>query len=331
MSEASPAIHGTNIRAALRQHGWLSAHVYYRGTTYGDSCDRVILEVIEPLLRLCFARRLISRAFYIRYADYGPHVRLRMWAEIERSEPDLKALVEQEVETSLGSELRARPNVPRDATGYERSRCEYLLWIPYEPEMDRYGGPAGVRVAEDFFCRSSEVAIAALRRLSPGDRPARLGIALVANVVLAGVFAETPAAAAKLMRTHRDYWMRALMVNNVEHWAELEDRYSRQASMLEHQVYAVWELVQRGYGLPDPLDRYLDAALKLREDLRRVASEGRVVAGGVPIPWVDIPVRLVPSYAHMMSNRLGVSPAEEIYIAHLISRTLAAWPEAGPP
>ncbi len=38
------------------------------------------------------------------------------------------------------------------------------------------------------------------------------------------------------------------------------------------------------------------------------------------------PGRIVPSYAHMTNNRLGVSITEEAYLAHLIYRTLNAVP-----
>ena len=50
----------------------------------------------------------------------------------------------------------------------------------YEPEVERYGGPWGVALAEELFHRQSETALALLGKIEPGTRPQRLGKGLLA-------------------------------------------------------------------------------------------------------------------------------------------------------
>ena len=54
----------------------------------------------------------------------------------------------------------------------------------YEPEVERYGGPWGLTLAEELFHRQSETALALLEKIAPGTRPQRLGKGLLAMLVL---------------------------------------------------------------------------------------------------------------------------------------------------
>jgi hypothetical protein len=61
------------------------------------------------------------------------------------------------------------------------------------------------------------------------------------------------------------------------------------------------------------------AAARLR--LRELFHAGRLLAQGQPAAnWGWCLEWVVPSYLHMTSNRLGLTIAEESYLAHLIHR-----------
>ena len=166
---------------------WLSGHLFLDTRAHPGAADRVLLEVVRPFVRRCLERGWISRYFFIRYWELGPHLRLRLCGEERVLEEVVRPALEEHVDAALAAQLRgrARGDLPGDAV---RSPVEALVWIPYLPEAARYGGPEGVRLAERFFFCSSEVAMECLERLTAGDRAQRLGITLMAQVTALGAF-----------------------------------------------------------------------------------------------------------------------------------------------
>jgi hypothetical protein len=68
---------------------------------------------------------------------------------------------------------------------------------------------------------------------------------------------------------------------------------------------------------------------EIREELRALFDQGRVLVGGqVPTEWVRAWQPLVPSYLHMMNNRLGITIQEESYLGYLVTRALGRPAEA---
>jgi thiopeptide-type bacteriocin biosynthesis protein len=286
--------------------GWLSAHLHLDGDLYAEAADRVILEVVSPVAAECLRRRWARRFFFVRYGEGGPHVRFRLLAREDGLEPRLRRLLDG-----------------RTAGGTVRE----IAWVPYEPEQERYGGPAGVAVAERFFDASSRAAVAALRKLSPGDRPARLGKALLALLAGLHAFGLERAAAAAQIRTYGESYLRHLAPTADFHGrlsGSFERGLEKQAGTLAAYVEAAWEALEAGTGLPPEMARY---RRRLGEAWRRLASpapgtrrgsEAAPAAGDAAL-WGSI----VPSYLHMTSNRLGATVQEEAYLAVVAGATLA--------
>ena len=89
--------------------------------------------------------------YYLRYWETGPHLRVR-FKNADLADR-LRDLITQQDFATVDDEPDWLPH------GDVRE-------IPYVPETDRYGGPDALPIAEEVFCRSTEVAIAVLKATS---------------------------------------------------------------------------------------------------------------------------------------------------------------------
>jgi len=139
---------------------WTSLHVFIHDFARLDAflCD-------------CLAgmpRGFLVDSFFIRYWLGGPHVRIRF--------RDAAAAVELEahVRAYLARNAFVSTLVPdsyyeRFATQLHTEPRRYwhgngeLHYIPYEPEVARYGGPAGLALCERYFVDDSNATLALLR------------------------------------------------------------------------------------------------------------------------------------------------------------------------
>lgn len=290
---------------------WLTAYLFFEDHVYSETADRVIREVVAPLARAC--RPDAVRWFFLRYAEEASHVRLRFLAP----RPVLEETIWPRIaEAAASSELVVRATRER-----------------YEPEVERYGGPWGLALAEELFHRQSETALALLEKIPPGTRPQRLGKGLLAMLVLLFLYRGERRSAAGLARDYGTSYLKiwAVDAEEQEQWLRtFEEAFDRQADRLADYVESAWDALESGGELTPELDAYRrdmdDGARRLRElfDQGRLRLHGRTAAD-----WDEHVRFIVPSYIHMMNNRLGVLIQEESYLSVLIARTLGESPEHG--
>jgi thiopeptide-type bacteriocin biosynthesis protein len=287
---------------------WLSAHLHVDGAVYGPAADRAILDAVAPVAAECLRRRWARCAFFLRYTAGGPHLRLRLLGRPGDLGAHVRPLIEDRV-----------------AAGVVRG----VDWVPYEPELDRYGGPAGVEVAERLFADSSRLAIELLAGLAADDRAARLGKALLAMLTLLHVFVGEREAAAVTIRRYGQAYL-AQQVPDPDRGRRLarafEGGLDRQADTLAAYVEATWEALERRSGLPPALERYRRRLGAARRRLRAV-FERRLLLDAHGAPWARFEpaaAAIFPSYLHMTNNRLGVGIQEEVYLAVVAHGTLGA-------
>jgi thiopeptide-type bacteriocin biosynthesis protein len=311
------------------ERAWLSEYLFFPANIYGGECDAVIRDVVEPFVRTCREHGWIDRWFFIRYSERGFHVRLRLHGipEVlrERAQPALRELVA----SVHPAAVEGYPEPP----GTEGQGVTHFMEVEYEPEVERYGGPDGTVLAEDFFCRSSEAALALLQRVSPTERSGRLGKALLAMVVLMHAFRPERGAAADFARNYGINYLRSLVPDDERREAWLNafgSGFEQQAANLTAYVDEAWERLETGEPLSDALDRYRDDMAAVAARFRELFDAGRLLRDGRPMEQWDFAVAgIVSSYVHMMNNRLGISIQEESYLAYLIHRALGVPAPAG--
>ena len=290
---------------------WLSIHLHFHGHMFGAEADRVLLDDVTPWLDAWRKDSLFESFFFIRYELGGPHIRLRL---LPRDSSCREVL-----ERQISEKAAASP------------RIEAVRPQPYEPELDRYGGPAGLGPSEEHFEASSVAALRLLAKIQPGDRPARLGKAMLAQLVLLhGLLPDRDQAAALIHAFGSSYLRhRAGDPGRQQQWLdEFQRGFDRQSDRLAAYVEAAWSALEDGDALTPELDD-LRADLKTtRTHLQAAVDRGELVNGDGPTDWQGCVGWLLPSYLHMTHNRIGADLREEIYLAVLIEKTLRTAPSA---
>ncbi|MFD5461854.1 lantibiotic dehydratase [Kitasatospora sp. NPDC127059] len=129
---------------------WLYAKLYCSTARQDELLDRQLPQLLAEL------PAAVDRWFYIRYLDPRPHLRLRFHGD----------------PTALCAELLPALGAWADRLA-TAGLAERLVLDGYEPELERYGGPAAMAAAERVFAADSRSCLVQLRLL----RERRLDIA----------------------------------------------------------------------------------------------------------------------------------------------------------
>jgi thiopeptide-type bacteriocin biosynthesis protein len=313
---------------------WLSVYLFFNGWIYAPECDRVVVDVVEPFVRRCQAQGWIDQHFFIRYSEFGPHVRLRLLGAPEVLGGEVWPALVQHLRAAnpevVVDERPESPAVPQRADD-EPVRVTHVARVEYEPETDRYGGPHALLVSERVFEVSSDAAFALTARMTT-ERSSRLGKGLLSMVILVHVFCGDRERGAALAQMYSTNYLRSLVREDGgrDAWLDAFDQgFSQQSENLMEYVDAVWEAMDDGDSLSDTLDAYADGMRRHADELRALLQQGRVQVGGEnAAEWTRVSNGIAPSYIHMMNNRLGITLQEESYLGYLITRALGRPAEA---
>lgn len=284
---------------------WIGAHVYFRdGSIYGSRCDAVIVDAVAPIARKCIDRGWAARYFFLRYSEAGPHVRLRLLASPDTIEGVIRPTVETDIAAAGGVSLR---------------------WVPYVPEIERYGGESAMPLVERAFHASSDLALALIPAAAGSPHSARLGGALMAMTVLLHVFAADRGQAVELTDAFSTGYRRVVTGGDDAALLSAFDAGYSSQQHLSSYVDDIWERLSGNEPTVPPLDAYHASMCDLREALHAVHDRGLLECRGRRgQSWDTCVAALLPSLIHMTNNRLGVPIPEEAYLGHLIRASLGA-------
>jgi class I lanthipeptide synthase len=273
---------------------WLYAKLY----TGHATSDQILTEVIGPLVAGGPDGRAAPPWFFLRYSDPHWHLRFRVHGD--------PAWLYGELLPRLTAQARAM---------LDDGRLWKLQLDTYEREIERYGGPIGIALAEQLFAADSACVVDILGMLA-GDAgiDARWRLALRGIDQLFDDLAFDLAARLSIMRNARDAFAREHRVDTaVTFQRGLGDKYRKERGALEAL-----------------LDRTRDAESELEPGFERFAA--RSVANAPIIAelraaeqrgalTLSVP-ELVPSYIHMHVNRLirSAQRAHELVLYDLLAR-----------
>lgn len=325
--------------------GWLSLHVFYAA-----NANPVLVHCVRPLMRQLREQGLLRTWFFIRYWLEGPHIRLRMLPE----SPAAAALVAETAETAITEFLRRRPALyeeDRNTSGdlyknmflaeYSQQRWDELYGadgqmpfrpnnsvahIPYERELTRYGGPAGMELAEWHFEQSSATVLTLLETTNVHVRQILLGQAAQLTAGLCFAFLGDEQAVATFLVRYRTMWETSYQEPSDGQHARFDRSYERMSERLVARLRHVRDSVRGEAGAaPTPLERsWLAHCADLRDKVLALSAAGALAFrdGSVPDPQDALAI-VLSSYVHMTNNRLGVSILDEIYLSYVMNRALA--------
>ena len=117
---------------------WLYVKLY-TGTA---TADTLLREYLAPVIERALATGLASSWFFIRYGDPDWHVRLRFRGDPRRLYGELLPLLHEAL-----------------APASDRGLMWKLVVDTYEREVERYGGGAGIEIAEELFRADSDTVL----------------------------------------------------------------------------------------------------------------------------------------------------------------------------
>jgi thiopeptide-type bacteriocin biosynthesis protein len=273
---------------------WLYAKLY----TGNGTADRVLTDVVGPVVQAALETNAIERWFFVRYADPHFHVRLRMKGDPRRLAADVLPLLRERAEPLLADGVAWR-----------------LQLDTYERELRRYGGDQGIELSEELFWYDSDAVLGIVRMLS-GDEglDARWRLTLHGIDGLLDDFGFDVERRRAWARTCRDGFAHEFDVDGAAKRA-LGERYRAERKALE-------ELLELEEGGDHPLASGVEL---LRERSRRLAPVVERLLEREQRLSVSLD-GLLRSYAHMHANRLlrGAHRAQELVLYELLHRVYAS-------
>ncbi|MDF5752171.1 thiopeptide-type bacteriocin biosynthesis protein [Spongiactinospora sp. TRM90649] len=264
-----------------------------------DRLDGVIQELVAGTRGLVEAGTERNRWFFLRFFDVGgPHVRLRVQGPV--------GLLD-EVHADLVSRFPDFLRKPHTDSGIpvasmpETSPTDYWEAVDfrlYEPELRRYGGAEGVRVAEDNFMTSSAIAL----------RAVGAGLGYLQRQALASLTMKS-ALRHCLPGAEEQFWSKYFW-----YWTGRDEPFAPAGRTAAAESAARLKPVigAAGDDLPPPL---LADAVRYGGAIRATAAEA--IAAGVPLTTWQWVFHLL----HLHNNRLGITPGDEAVLAALLGGT----------
>ncbi|MFC5959232.1 lantibiotic dehydratase C-terminal domain-containing protein [Streptomyces pratens] len=345
---------------------WLALHIFYAANP-----QPLLVKCVRPLLDRLTEEGLLSGYFFINYWLEGPHVRLRL----RPSGPEAEAEVRRRAEEAISGFLKTRPALYEVDSGFLKDfynslfdiefpgddRAAYMgpdgrmnlrpnnsfSYEVYAPEYAKYGGPAGVELAEWHFRHSSDLVLEAYRNMNLHLRTVLLGTSAQLMMVMAGCFLPEEERLADYLDSYYDFWHRLFPGTGFIGSSEYERTYEREAPALGARFAQVRQTVASGdlSRLPAFLRRWAEHCLELRERVVDLTARGELAfpawegparedAGQVraedpdAAPLVTVThapavlPRLLSPYMHMTNNRLHVTIRDEAYLAFVLGRVL---------
>lgn len=293
---------------------WISAYIFHQGYLYSYESDRVIMEIVKPFIEMCYENSWIKNYFFIRYSEGGTHIRLRFYGE----ESILENTVKKELEIFL------KKNFPKELE-VDSPDYELLKWVDYEPEIERYGGAHAIKIAEEYFNYSSIFCIELLEGVIDGNNSQRLGKGLIATNLIIYTFTESREIGYKLAEQYHKGYLSAVARQEDTKNDVLElfkNGFDKQAQNLIEFNNNLWEVLDSDGEIPENFKVFLDNLKSIKSKLQQIDSEGKLIEKESSIDLTGKLFRIIPSYIHMMNNRLGISIPEESYLTYLITNAL---------
>jgi lantibiotic biosynthesis protein len=284
-SKGSRQIRSASARDRVRAPGsdWLFAKLYGPRALEDDLLAGPVLEFCEQALD----RGIADDWFFIRYADPAPHLRLRF-----RGCPD--RLIGQ-----LFPEFCSWAN-----TLISEGVCSRLCFDTYEREVERYGGPQGISLAESVFGADSRFVVEVLRLGRKGLLTADMTTLAVLSIddLLAGLGAS---------EAQRLAWYRERVHSRTTSGTEYRRRQAALRSLLDDPAHI--RLQQGGDALTRALAKRRQEMSRPKERLNELTE-----TAGISQPTSA----LFRGYVHLHCNRLlGADGPAEDQIIGLLQRT----------
>jgi thiopeptide-type bacteriocin biosynthesis protein len=338
-------------RSNVADGEWQAVHIFYAANP-----QPLLVQCVSPLVRELSADGLINGHFFINYWLEGPHVRLRLRSATAAA----TAEVRHRSEAAIEAFLRRRPALYEMGRGYLGELYNTLFaleypdgppreligrdgnmllqpnnsysWREYEPEYGKYGGAAGIALAEWHFQHSSELVLRILRTMNAHLRPILFGVSAQLMMVMAGSFLDDREKIVGFLDTYHQFWHRAFAGTNFIGTGEYERMYGDAADRLGRRFLNTLDALQDGdpQRLPGFLRGWAVHCRQLGARVRDLSARGELAltswdgSRSEPVTDPDAALEaLLSPYMHMTNNRFHVTIRDEAYLSYMLGRALS--------
>lgn len=304
---------------SAEEETWRAFHVFYFDEAH---VDPLILEA-ETLISGVSSLR--PAWFFIRYNLGGMHLRFRLRGRFDRFDEVLLRLRERAWMLSESPLEAAKP--PAGGVPDERGHLHYpgsVVEIPYAPETERYGGPHVLPVNEALFERSTALAVRIIAA-TVGDRPMRAKLAVDLMLAAASIAVDGDCEAGAFFEDYARFWERRYFTTGEK---PAGTRTPGRAAIVE-RLRQLRDDAASGAAPRTPSQIWLGDLIDAKGKFQALASSGKLLSprnreivaddGGFAGALSD----MLGSQMHMMNNRLGFGPFEEMTWSDALARSLA--------
>jgi thiopeptide-type bacteriocin biosynthesis protein len=295
---------------------WLSIHIYLK-----INFDFALNCCIFSLTKELYSTSDVNKCFFIKYTDNdGPHIRFRVKFNNARA----FELGRQIIFTNINAFINKWRIESSSLSG------SYISEVPYEQEIDRYGGPYGIEIAESVFNASSLTILSIMHASKNLDYHSRIIVAMKMNLSMISSFIEDEDDIVEFFEFNYQRWL-SYAVNarhntDIELSADLRDNFSNkyklQSSTIISELSALYKTIN-GLSSTDPnILFWVNKIIESKNMLKSLAEMGQIA---YPEKMVSMHKRIWPifdSYVHMNNNRLGIKNSDESFISFIIITAL---------
>ncbi|MEV5986990.1 lantibiotic dehydratase C-terminal domain-containing protein [Streptomyces sp. NPDC052051] len=329
---------------------WFAIHVFYAA-----SPRPLLLQCVKPLVDALSEEGLLAGYFFINYWLEGPHLRLRLKPAREAD----TAVVRARAHAALDAFLRERPALYEVKAGFlaelyetlfkleysEEQRAEYIgpdgrMTLrpnnsfedrPYEPEYGKYGGPAGIELAEWHFQHSSDLVIEAARTMNLHLRTVSLGLSAQLMMVMSGTFLTDDEPLLTFLDRYHTFWNQAFSGTNYTADKGYDRAYTSMGARLPERFRHIRDAVAQGAfdRLPAFLRGWAAHCAELRDRATDLAVRGELTFRSWdgtrdlhPTDPAQVLPMLASPYMHMTNNRLSMTVRDEAFLSYVLARAL---------
>jgi thiopeptide-type bacteriocin biosynthesis protein len=298
---------------------WRAFHLFYFDDEHVDAliveADRLIRE-LAPRPRTWF---------FIRYNMGGMHLRVRLRDCPECFDEVLRCL--RDKAGALAQSRPAKPGIPAGGVPDDDGRIHdpgSVVETPYVPETDRYGGPHALPENEALFEFSTSIAVKVIGA-TLGDRPRRARLAIDMMLALATVATEDEKGLGRFFQAYSQFWaLQYFQADEAPEGSHVTD-----ASAVESRLRTLRDYAASDAPPATPSQLWFRGLADARRRFESLCASGKLVS---PADREIVTDRescnaaisdMLTSQMHMMNNRLGFGPYEEMMWAGALARSFA--------
>lgn len=298
--------------------------------------DTLLIDYVQPWIETAKNQAWIDRSFFIRYAEGGYHVRLRMQGQPKQLRQHLQPFLQRAI-AGFYMTYADTLGLPTSVTFPWLQTNQYVRVRDYEPEYAKYGGEAGMPLAEAHFDVSSQVALAVIAATRESGIP-RGQYALDLISLMLQAYTANALEQAFILKGHTAYWLTQMPSSEQKRLqAVFENHFQKQKGRFARRLQHTCLQNQWPQPIPNPASLWREHLATHMAQLQQLERTGQLPSIVSPnylnqqLWWQQfstvqamptVGLLMLPNYIHMLCNRLGLSVMKEAQLAYLMYRTI---------